>query len=113
MAKGKLTPQQQQAAAGAEFDKLSKIQNEWDKLLSKKQKGQKFDEDRLKQLEKEFRTYNTLANKVDKIADAHNELNKKIKEFNDELDDTLNNFDDLDDSFVSIGKTIGKNSKLY
>jgi len=113
MAKGKLTPQQQQAALDAEFKSLAPIANEWAKILEKKKAGRKFDEERLKQLEEEYKSYNRLSNKVDKIGDSFNDLNDKIKEFNDDLDDTLSDFDDLDDSFTSIGKTIGKNSKLY
>ena len=94
MAKGKLTPQQQQAALDAEFKSLAPIANEWAKILEKKKAGRKFDEERLKQLEEEYKSYNRLSNKVDKIGDSFNDLNDKIKEFNDDLDDTLNDFDD-------------------
>ena len=109
----KSTVKQDQAALGKEFDSLSKLQNEWDKLLDKKSKGKKFDEERLKQLEKEFGTYNKLAGKVDRIADTFNSLNKNVAEHNKRLEDSIENYDDMDDALTSIGSRIGKNDAAY
>ena len=109
----KSTVKQDQAALGKEFDSLSKLQNEWDKLLDKKSKGKKFDEERLKQLEKEFGTYNKLAGKVNKIADTFNDLNKNVAEHNKRLQDSIENYDDMDDALTSIGSRIGKNDAAY
>ena len=109
----KSTVKQDQAALGKEFDSLSKLQNEWDKLLAKKAKGQKFDEERLKYLEKEFGTYNKLAGRVNKIADTFNDLNKNVAEHNKRLQDSIENYDDMDDALTSIGSRIGKNDAAY
>ena len=55
---------QQQAAAGGEFDKLVKIQKEYDSLLQKKEKGKKYDDERLKFLEKEYKSVTQLEKKI-------------------------------------------------
>jgi hypothetical protein len=109
----KSTVKQDQAAASAEFDKLAKIQREWDKLLEKKKAGRKYDEERLTQLEQEYKQYGRVANKVDKLADTYNILNKKVEDHNKKLGDSVENYDDMEDALTSIGNRMGKNSDIY
>ena len=103
---------QQQAAAGGEFDKLVKIQKEYDSLLQKKEKGKKYDDERLKFLEKEYKSVTKLEQKINELADTFNEFNDTIADSNKELDKTITNFEDVEESILSIGSGMGKNSKL-
>lgn len=104
---------QQQAQIAKEFDELARLQAEWDKILEKKRKGQKYDEERLKELEKEFKYYTTLANKVNELADNFNTYNKKIEESNKKIAESVENFDEVEESIKSIGFGISKNEKLH
>jgi hypothetical protein len=103
---------QQQAQIGKEFDELAKLQNEWDKLLDRKKKGLKIDEDRLKFLEKEHGSYNRLAKVVDGLSDKFNNYNKKIEESNKNIAESVENFEDVEETIHSIGFGMAKNEKL-
>ena len=103
---------QQQAAAGGEFDKLVKIQKEYDSLLQKKEKGKKYDDERLKFLEKEYKSVTQLEKKINALSDKFNEFNDTIEDSNKELAKTITNFDEVEDSILSIGSGMGKNTKL-
>ena len=103
---------QQQAQIGKEFDELAKLQNEWDKLLDRKKKGLKIDEDRLKFLEKEHGSYNRLAKVVDGLSDKFNNYNKKIEESNKNIAESVQNFEDVEETIHSIGFGMAKNEKL-
>jgi len=103
---------QQQAQTGKEFDELAKIQAEWDKILEKKRKGQKYDEERLKFLKEEYKNYSALEKKVNGLSDSYNSFNKKIEDTNKKLGDSIENFDEVEESIKSIGFGVSKNEKL-
>lgn len=103
---------QQQAQTGKEFDELAKIQAEWDKILEKKRKGQKYDEERLKFLKEEYKNYSELEKKINGLADSYNGYNKSIDDSNKRLADSIENFEEVEESIKSIGFGIAKNEKL-
>jgi K+/H+ antiporter YhaU regulatory subunit KhtT len=107
------TLKQEQLATDIEIGRLNAQAKEYDKLLSLKKKGKAYDVDRLKHLETEHRSTDSLLKKINKLVDKYNELGDSIKETNDDIDLTISNFDEMDSSLISIGNLIGKNSKLY
>jgi hypothetical protein len=107
------TIKQEQLATDIEIGRLNAQAKEYDKLLSLKKKGKAYDADRLKYLETEHRSTDSLLKKINKLVDKYNELGDSIKEANDDIDLTISNFDEMDSSLISIGNLVGKNSKLY
>ena len=99
---------------------LKKYRKEWILLNKDKEKGKAIDEERLKHFEKEYKSIKKLEDRIDAVADKYNNVakkiavaNKKVQEFNEFVNDSIDGTEELDTILVSIGNTAGKNSKLY
>ena len=104
---------EQQQKIDQEWQLLVQITKEYEKLLDRKKKGKPIDDDRLNTIRKEYGSLSMIEKKINDLGVQFNSYNKTVEDFKDELNSSVNNSKELDDSLASIGNIIGKNSALY
>ena len=104
---------QNQKILNEEYNSLDQQASLWRKINAEKEKGLQYDERALKYFEKTYGSVTNLEKRIDSIFDTWSDFTDEVEQSNKKIKETLNNFDDIDDTLTSIGNTIGKNSKLY
>jgi hypothetical protein len=99
--------------ADAQYNELDSAASAWRRINDAKAKGQQYDTAALRYLEQQYQTLDKLEGKIDDIYGNWGDLTDEIEKSNKKLTESLENFDDIDSSLISIGNRIGKNSGLY
>jgi len=97
----------------SQYNELDAAASAWRRINDARARGQQYDEAALRYLEQQYQTLDKLEDKIESIYDNWSDLTDEIEASNKELKGTLDNFDDIDSSLISIGNRIGKNSALY
>lgn len=97
----------------AQYNELDQAASAWRRINDARQRGQQYDEAALRYLEQQYQTLEKLEDKIESIYDDWSGLTDEIELSNKKLEQSLDNFDDIDSSLISIGNRIGKNSALY
>ena len=99
--------------AEAQYNELDSAASAWRRINDAKARGQQYDEAALRYLEQQYQTIDRLEGKIEDIYDTWGDFTDEIEKSNKQISESLENFDDIDSSLISIGNRIGKNSALY
>jgi hypothetical protein len=99
--------------AEAQYNELDQAASAWRRINDARARGQQYDAAALRFLEQQYQTLDRLENRIESIYGTWSNLTDEIEDSNKELKESLENFDDIDSTLVSIGNRIGKNSALY
>ncbi len=99
--------------AEAQYNELDSAASAWRRINDARARGQQYDEAALRYLEQQYQTLDRLEGKIEDIYDNWGDLTDEIEKSNKRITESLENFDDIDSSLISIGNRIGKNSALY
>jgi hypothetical protein len=99
--------------AEAQYNELDSAASAWRRINDAKARGEQYDEAALRYLEQQYQTIDRLEGKIEDIYDTWGEFTDEIEKSNKRITESLENFDDIDSSLISIGNRIGKNSALY
>jgi chromosome segregation ATPase len=99
--------------AEAQYNELDSAASAWRRINDAKARGQQYDEAALRYLEQQYQTIDRLEGKIEDIYDTWGDFTDEIEKSNKKISESLENFDDIDSSLISIGNRIGKNSALY
>jgi hypothetical protein len=99
--------------AESQYDELNSAASAWRRINDAKLRGQQYDVNALRYLEQQYQTLDKLEDRIEGIYDNWGDLTDEIEKSNKKISETLENFDDIDSSLISIGNRIGKNSALY
>ena len=99
--------------AESQYNELDSVASAWRQINDAKSRGQQYDVDALRYLEQQYQTLDKLEDRIEGIYDNWGDLTDEIEKSNKKISETLENFDDIDASLISIGNRIGKNSALY
>lgn len=101
------------ANAESQYNELDSAASLWRKLNDAKEKGLQYDETALNNLKKQYGSLSNLEKKIEKIFDTWGKLTDTIEDSNLQIQETLENYDDLEDTITSIGSKLGKQTGLY